>query len=76
MAVWIVPPVIVPLLLLIIVVAVAILHAKLKYLVSGSHEGVSEYLGRVMAGAALRKAKQLVQGYIDVSRPPGLSGSI
>jgi hypothetical protein len=41
--------------------------AKLKYLVSGSREGVSEYLGRVTAVAALRKAKQLVQeGYIDV----------
>ena len=40
---------------------------KLKYLVSGNHEGVSEYLGRVTVGGALRKAKQLVQeGYIDV----------
>jgi hypothetical protein len=40
---------------------------KLKYLVSGSHKGVSEYLGRIAVGAALRKAKQLVQeGYIDV----------
>lgn len=40
---------------------------KLKYLVSGSHEGVSKYLGRVTAVAALRKAKQLVQeGFIDV----------
>ena len=40
---------------------------KLKYLVSGNHEGVSEHLGRVTVGGALRKAKQLVQdGYIDV----------
>jgi hypothetical protein len=40
---------------------------KLKYLVSGNHEGVSEYLGRVTVGAALRKARQLVQeGYLDV----------
>ena len=40
---------------------------KLKYLVGGNHEGVSEYLGRVTAEAALRKARQLVQeGYIDV----------
>src|ERR1700747_1851103 len=40
---------------------------KLKYLVSGNHEGISEHLGRVTVAAALRKARQLVQaGYIDV----------
>jgi hypothetical protein len=40
---------------------------KLKYLVSGHHEGISEHLGRVTVAAALRKARQLVQeGYIDV----------
>lgn len=40
---------------------------RLKYLVSGNHEGGSEYLGRVTVGAALRKAKQLVkEGYLDV----------
>jgi predicted phosphohydrolase len=40
---------------------------KLKYLVRGNHEGISEHLGRVTVRAALRKAKQLVQeGYIDV----------
>jgi hypothetical protein len=41
--------------------------AKLKYLVGGNHEGVSECLGRVTVNAALRKARQFVQeGYIDV----------
>jgi hypothetical protein len=40
---------------------------KLKYLVSGNHEGISEHLGRVTVTAALRKARQLVrEGYIDV----------
>jgi hypothetical protein len=40
---------------------------KLKYLVSGHHEGISEHLGRVTVAAALRKARQFVQeGYIDV----------
>jgi hypothetical protein len=40
---------------------------RLKYLVGGNHEGVSECLGRVTAGAALKKARQFVQkGYIDV----------
>ena len=40
---------------------------KLKYLVSGNHEGISEHLGRVTVAAALRTARQLVQeGYIDV----------
>ncbi|MFH0302048.1 hypothetical protein AAFX91_33655 [Bradyrhizobium sp. 31Argb] len=40
---------------------------KLKYLVSGHHEGISEHLGRVTVAAALRKARQLVQeGCIDV----------
>jgi predicted phosphohydrolase len=40
---------------------------KLKYLVSGNHDGFSEHLGRVTVAAALRTARQLVQeGYIDV----------
>lgn len=40
---------------------------RLKYLVGGNHEGVSEHLGRVTAAAALKKARQLVhEGYIDV----------
>jgi hypothetical protein len=41
---------------------------KLKYRVSGNHEGARENLGRVTAAAALKKARQFVQeGYIDVS---------
>jgi hypothetical protein len=40
---------------------------KLKYRVSGNHEGARENLGRVTAAAALKKARQFVQeGYIDV----------
>ncbi|MBI5260450.1 MAG: hypothetical protein HY852_01370 [Bradyrhizobium sp.] len=40
---------------------------KLKYLVSGNHEGARENLGRITVSAALKKARQLVQeGYIDV----------